>query len=616
MRARSRVQASFAALAVAVVAGLVAADATSTDRRPAIPLVSSFGHYRSATPPPYDGWARSSRYVTMRDGTRLAMDLFRPSRAGAVASERLPVVWTMTPYRRAVVDGDSLYTVVELYDWLPEVLRRGYVVACVDARGTGASFGSFQGMFHSLEAQDAYDVTEWLAAQSWSSGKVGMFGQSYLGITQYMAASLKPPHLAAIFPEMAAADMYALVYMGGIDHSPLLASWSERLKKRDADEAGTVPVDADGDRSLLRAALAEHRRGRSAAEVFAAAPFRDSVDPVSGAQPFRDWNPIGRLREIRDARIPAYHLTGWYDRYVRDQLVMYRNWSAPQRITIGPWVHSQMSELDYAAEHLRWWDQWLRGIDTGVLDEEPIHYYVMGAAPGTGWRSARTWPLPEERRQAFRLAGSRSGTVKSVNDGTLAAGAAAAEAGEDELTVDATATVSPNPRFTTEPEAPELSTNDAKGLTYTTVPLAATVEVVGHPVARLWVASSIVDADVFVYLEDVDERGASRYVTEGALRASNRALVDPTYDFLGLPYHSGKAGDQRAMVPGEAALLAVDLYPTAYRFAAGHRIRFTITGADAANTRVPAADPPIRLTLRRGGAHDSLLDLPVIVRSR
>src|SRR4029079_10422463 len=99
--------------------------------------------------------------------------------------------------------------------------------------------GACMCMFPAREAQDAYDVTEWLAAQSWSSGRVGMFGQSYLGITQYMAASLKPPHLTAIFPEMAAADMYELVYKGGIDPLPLLASWSERLKKRDADEAGT-----------------------------------------------------------------------------------------------------------------------------------------------------------------------------------------------------------------------------------------------------------------------------------------------------------------------------------------------------------------------------------------
>ena len=455
---------------------------------PAATSAAAFGRYAGAAPGRYDGWRRTSRYVAASDGTRLAIDLFLPTHARAAASERLPVLWTMTPYRRAVADGGSIFTVVDLYEWLPELLRQGYAVACADARGTGASFGSFQGMFHPRETRDAYDLTEWLAAQPWSNGRVGMFGQSYLGITQYMAASRRPPHLRAIFPEMAAADMYELVYKGGIDHSPLLASWSERLRQRDADEAAAVPVDEDGDRALLRAALAEHRASRSAADVYATAPFRDSVDPVSGAVPFRDWTPIGHLRAIRDSGIPVHHLTGWYDRYVRDQIVMFRNLRGPQRLTIGPWVHSEMGQLDHAAEHLRWWDHWLKGVDTGLLREPPVHYYVMGAGPGTGWRAAPSWPLPEERRAVLRLGAGRSGSVDSTNDGRLESSAGARE-GRDELIVDATATVAPNPRFTTAPAAPELSAHDAKGLTYTTAPLAQPLEVVGHPVAHVWVST-------------------------------------------------------------------------------------------------------------------------------
>ena len=578
---------------------------------PAAATVAAFGRYAGAAPGRYDAWQRTSRYVAASDGTRLAMDLFLPTRGGVAASERLPVLWTMTPYRRAVADGGAIFTVVDLYEWLPELLRQGYSVACVDARGTGASFGSFQGMFHARETQDGYDVTEWVAAQPWSNGRVGMFGQSYLGITQYMAASRRPPHLRAIFPEMAAADMYELVYKGGIDHLPLLASWSERLRQRDADEAAAVPVDEDADRSLLRAALAEHRASRSAAEVYAAAPFRDSVDPVSKAVPFRDWTPIGHLRAIRDSGIPVHHLTGWYDRYVRDQIVMFRNLRSPQRLTIGPWGHSEMGQLDHAAEHLRWWDHWLKDVDTGLLREPPVHYFMMGAEPGTGWRAAPAWPLPEERREVLRLVAGRSGSVPSINDGKLAAIALASE-GRDELVVDPAVTVEPNPRFTTAPAAPELSAHDARGLTYTTEPLAQPLEIVGHPVARLWVSSSGNDADVFVYLEDVDAAGASRYVSEGALRASRRRLADPGYDFMGLPHHSGLAADRDPLRPGEPVELRIDLYPTAYRFAAGHRLRLTITGADAANTRVDPATLPRSIAVWRGRAHDSQLELPVL----
>ena len=335
--------------------------------------------------------------MTVRDGTRLAVDLFRPTRGGKAVEERLPVVWTHTPYRRAVREGGTVYTVLDTYGWLKDVLRHGYVVACVDARGTGMSFGTFDGMFNPKETQDSYDVTEWLAAQSWSDGNVGMYGQSYLAITQYMAASRKPLHLRA-----------------------------------------------------------------------------------------------------------------------------------PQRISIGPWVHSEESHFDYTAAHLRWWDYWLKGIDNGVMREEPVHYYLMGAPEGQAWKSARTWPLPQERRTAYWF-GRRS------REGALGLDAPREKGAKDEMTVDESASVAPNPRWTTEPAAPDLAANDAKGLSYTTAPLAAPLEVTGHPVVHLWISASAPDVDVFVYLEEVDAKGGSRYVSEGALRASHRATADPGYDLMGLP---------------------------------------------------------------------------------
>ena len=110
----------------------------------------------------------------------------------------------------------------------------------------------------------------------------------------------------------------------------------------------------------------------------------------------------------------------------------------------------------------------------------------------------------------------------------------------------------------------------------------------------------------------MDAAGASRYVSEGALRASRRRLADPGYDFLGLPYHSGLAADREPLRAGEPVEIAIDLYPTAYRFAAGHRVRLTVTGADAANTRVAPATLPRNIAVWRGGAHESHLDLPVL----
>ncbi|HEX4963194.1 MAG TPA: CocE/NonD family hydrolase [Thermoanaerobaculia bacterium] len=570
--------------------------------QPAAPAVkvSSFGKYSGYSEAVYDGWVRSSRYVTVRDGTRLAVDVFQPARGGKVATEKLPVVWTHQRYQRALRDEGKVYTIVDSFPWLADVLRHGYVVVAVDARGSGASFGRFEGMFSSKETDDAYDVTEWLAAQPWSNGKIGMYGRSYLSFTQYLAASRKPPHLKALFPEVGGTDVYELIYRGGIYHGPFIEMWSNIVRELDVDKPA-LPVDEDQDGSLLKAAVEQHKTNRSAAEIFAALPFRDSVDAASGVPVFRDWTPITYLEEIRETRIPIYLLDGWNDRYVRDEAILFNNLDNPKRLTIGPWTHTQDDRLDFGAEHLRWWDYWLKGIDNGIMKEDPVHYYVIGAPEATAWRSAKKWPLPNERRTKYWFGAGTLGTAAPTEKGA-----------KDEFTVDYSAEVSPDPRWGLGHDFPELSAHDAKGLTWTTPPLAASLEVTGHPVAHLWVSSSAPDADVFVYLEEVNEKGESHYVSEGMLRASNRATADPGYNLLGLPYHRGLKADQAPLTPGEPVELVIDLYPTSTVFAAGHRLRVTVTGADKANARTPQQTPPPRLTVWREAGRGSWVDLPVI----
>jgi len=183
---------------------------------------------------------------------------------------------------------------------------------------------------------------------------------------------------------------------------------------------------------------------------------------------------------------------------------------------------------------------------------------------------------------------------------------------KDEFTVDYTAAIDPDPRWNIQPQFAELSANDAKGLTYTTPPLTAPLEVTGHPVVHLWLSSSAPDADVFVYLEEVDEKGSSRYVSEGMLRASNRATADPGYDLMGLPYHRGLKSDQADLTPGQPVELVIDLFPTSTLFQPGKRLRVTITGADKTNARTPEQNPPPKLTIWREAGRGSYIELPVI----
>ena len=157
-----------------------------------------------------------------------------------------------------------------------------------------------------------------------------------------------------------------------------------------------------------------------------------------------------------------------------------------------------------------------------------------------------------------------------------------------------------------------MRTNDEKALTYTTPPLDAKMEVTGHPVIHLWLTTDSVDLDVFVYLETVDGKGKSTYITEGNLRASHRAISAAPYENLDLPYHSHYESDLEPVSVGEPFELVFDLLPTSYQFNEGDRIRITLTFADAGNFDTPVLDPPPTLKLHRNSSHPSYVDLPVI----
>ena len=154
--------------------------------------VSKLGEYTGFSRPIYKEWTRISQYVAVRDGTKLAVDIFRPVQNGQPVEEPLPVIWTYDRYHRADVKKGKLVTQLDQEPWLRTMLQHGYVVGVVDARGSGASFGDVQEPFGIKEAHDGYDITEWFAAQAWCSKRVGMFGRSYLGITQYLIAATCP----------------------------------------------------------------------------------------------------------------------------------------------------------------------------------------------------------------------------------------------------------------------------------------------------------------------------------------------------------------------------------------------------------------------------------------
>ncbi|OGD20576.1 MAG: hypothetical protein A2W03_07940 [Candidatus Aminicenantes bacterium RBG_16_63_16] len=623
--------------ALAPVIGLFLALTLSAQESPP-PLnqkISAPGRYQGYSAPLYKEWVRSSQYVPVRDGTRLAVDIIRPSRDGQPVAEPLPVIWTFTPYGRAARLPDGrLMSQMEQLPWLPEVSRHGYVVAAADIRGTGASFGHIEGNFIPQEAADAFDITEWLAAQPWSTGKIGMFGISYLGITQYMAASVAPPHLVAIMPDMAMFDLYSFTYPGGVYQDNFLADWSGLVKMLSTVQPA-APVDEDKDGGLLKAALAEHQANRYPVDYAVPSPFRDS--PLGGTTPIRpfiDWSPHAFLKGLQGAgsRVAVYHVAGWFDMWSRDAVTWFNNFRNPQKLIIAPWSHSHdfakgwkatvepltgfVPKFDYAAEQLRWFDYWLKGINNGVMNEDAVHYFTMGAAEGKAWKSARQWPLPEVRSEAYYFQAGPSGSVRSGNDGFLSRKQPSGYSGMDDCVIDYTTSSGPSTRWHNGRGGDfgysDMAGNDAKGLTYTTAPLEAAVEVTGHPVVHLWVTSTADDGDFFAYLEEVDETGFSHYISEGVLRASHRRLAAAPYSYMNLPYHRSFKEDIGPLPKGQAVELVFDLLPTSNIFDPGHRIRLTITGSDQTSFLTPELSPPPRVSVFRNRKMASFVELPVV----
>ena len=662
----SRISDRFSGWALWVGALTILACAPASDPASAPPeVVSEFGTYTNPSAETFDGWNRYSQYIPAKDGTRLAVDVFLPTRDGVEAEAPVPVVLHYTRYIRAVEEeGQVRGRDSDLV--LQHLLKHGYAVAVADARGTGASYGVHNGPFSVEETADSSAIIEWLASQRWSTGKVGMSGRSYPGMTQYQAATQAPPALKAIFAEMAGPSAYDFPFRGGTYKKQFVEVWGEGTKAQDLGQAG-VParVDTDVEGVSRDDAIAEHAENLWVQDLVKLdSSFRDfAVDLDNGGH--WSWDVIATLDDtdaIAASGIGIYHLVGWYDIYTTQQPWMYvaLEGASPQKMMIGPWTHSGgYGGKVHRAEILRWYDYWLKGIDNGVMEEEPIHYYLMkgnhtvpassstseaaavgggedagevmptldeaGAEDGEAWIAASAWP-PAAQMRRFWLGGGTSRTVGSVNDGLLQMAASPGDAGADAYSVDYSSRMGSFSRWMNghgaRRESPpgstyfdERTSENEKALTYTTEPMTEELTLSGYPTAHLWVTSTHSDGDFFVYVEEIDLEGRSHYVSEGALRASHRKTSEAPFDNFGLPYHRSFPEDLAAMVPGEPTELSFDLMGTAIVIDAGHRIRVTLTGADSANFAFhpdPEGEDAPTIRVLRGGERASYVELPVM----
>ena len=598
----------------------------------------------------FDGWVRHSEYVAMRDGVKLAVDYYRPTKEGALHSKPLPVVWRFTPYGRyqtgadgkvsdqnAILDVSSGSNGKAIFEHL---LQQGYVVAQADIRGYNASFGISEIWLGPQQGHDAFDLTEWFSAQHWGTENVGMLGRSYLGSVQLMAASYASPHLKAIVPEMAQIDHFSLFSRNGVLRNDLVVSWDKMRSAMDVAAIvpkpfSVAPVMADTSRADLLTASDEHKLNTRLADSILQMPVRDSTDPATGTKHHIESSVLFKLPQLEQSGVAIYHLSGWYDDSIRDHLILLRNLNNPQKIHIGPYFHQDNFGFDYLTETRRWFDYWLKGKDNGIMDEPRVTYYVVGQKPLEGWHHSSQWPEPDLDELVLHLSGEKSGSARSFNDGTLSYEEPQGSSdGKDVYLVDETLSlgdlitrntgafrrdacpVSKNIADVGEvcylsSGYPDLSdTYDAKAITYTSAELRVDVVVAGFPEVKVFVSSNREDADLFFVLTEVTPEGVSQFVSDGAIRASHRSLNKPSFDNFGLPWHGNFSPDLTDLGP-EPALISLALKPIANLFEKGNRIRLTIAGYDAKSGVPLESTEDKKIIIHMGGDYRSNLSLPI-----
>ena len=547
--------------------------------------------------------------VPMRDGVRLATDIYRPEAEG-----KFPVILVRTPYKKEMAELQArFYT------------RRGYAFAVQDCRGRFGSAGVWQPFMR--EPEDGYDTIEWLAGQPWSTGKVGMIGGSYVGWVQWWAASRRPPHLVTIIPNVAPPDpLYNVPYEYGVFFMTGGIWWADVLETQaTADLSGVA---------LSKVLEKKYKK------LLAPLPVIELDKAVLGKEnPYwrewirhpphdRYWTPANFLDRLKDVRIPVFHQSGWFDgdgigsklNYLR----MASHGHPNQKLVLGPWGHTDTAGrrigdrdfgpqaiIDLQRDYLRWFDYWLKGVENGIAKEPLVAIFVMGS---NQWLRGNVYPLPVTRFEKWHLA----------EGGKLTSEIPPAGAPPDRYTYDP-ADPTPDPRFYEETEEEEKTVRSAEDkkkereayhekvtrerrdiLVYATEPLAKPLTFAGPVSATLYASSSARDTDWFVRLLEVEKDGKIFPLAMGKVRARyRRSMKKPELLKRGRVYE-----------------YQLDLWQTGITIPAGHRLRVEVASASfpmfsrnlntGGHNEMETRHVPAQQVIHHGRQYPSHVLLPVI----
>jgi putative CocE/NonD family hydrolase len=568
----------------------------------------------------------------MRDGVRLAADIFRPDSSG-----RFPVLVTRGPYGKDGYVDNPDHSV-----WF--FPRHGYVVVSQDCRARFESEGDrYNPLFQ--EAQDGYDTVEWAVRQPWSNGRVGTTGQSYLGATQYTLAAggPLPPHLQVMAPVSASADFHQswAYHTGGAMEWGWMVPYAIYKGRNTLARQGHEELLSRMDEYVVSPDnFAQPLRD----EWYRHLPLKDWADRLEQTAPyFREyldneadgpyWWRINLLRHAEGISLPMFHVSSWYDIFLEGALNAYQALRErggsdlarrSQKLLVGPWAHLRpytaptsraTGDIDFGPEArielhqylLRWFDYWLKDVDSGIMEEPPVYIFVMGE---NRWRSEHEWPLARTHytRYYFHSDGPANTRRGAGTLSTAPPGDEPADTYRYDPT-DPAPTCGGSTLIISQGVADQGPVEDREDvLVYTSEPLERDLEVTGLIKVHLFAASSAVDTDFTAKLVDVRPDAYAQNLQDGILRARYRT----------------SSTQPSPIEPGRVYEFTIDLWATSHLFKTGHRLRVEISSSNFPRfDRNPNTGAPLgrdarmeaaHQTVYHSAAHPSHIVLPIIPR--
>lgn len=654
--------ACFAALAALVLVGSM----ETTPAGAATPPAPSDGAAWAPQPVSYGQGSELNRPVTMSDGTVLRANVYYPTdpATGRAAEGPFPVLLQQTPYGKQNVSGGaaSLANTNVAY-----FVDRGYIVVIADVRGTGSSEGTW-GIFTPVQAADGATLVDWAAKLPHADGKVGLFGESYMGINQFLTVADLPPNnpVKAMVPIIAGNDIYQdTVTQGGLLDLEFSAFYLGLVGSLNTANpittflqsfgSGTTPALATSATSAVAEEL-EHDAGLLSYD----APTLLTAErggPESYDGPY--WarrSPLGALADVVRDHIPAFLVGGWHDLFQRGELLNYaglqnlvakrpvlgpmspgRAATPRYQLLMGPWTHlTTGSGVDLTRAELEWFDTWLLGQTTPLeTTKTPLHLNLLGTST---WINTATWPLPPAKaKQLFFGAGPAATDSASDNQGTLTTTppgttngsdpvvftgiSSACDLQTDQWSAGLIAVASADSGVPDPCTTDDVTLGAGPGsLTYTSAPLDAD-EVIGGPIdVSVFATSTTTDTELVATVEEVGPTGRSVPLTSGALLGQLRqetaaATWEGSDGAPLLPAHPETAASASPVTPGAVTRYDIQVFPTFAEVPAGWSIRVTIATSDTPHlaptlAQMPALAGGVYRVERNAGAA-SFVNLPL-----